>query len=314
MTTALARSDAPSAPAAEIIYPAQPQPLAHPQQAADDHELINLWLYGRPAQTVRAYRRDVAALMAWSGRGVRAWTLGDLQGFAEHISTGRSPSSVARTMSAIKSLLTQAHRLGYVAINVGAALILPKLENRRGERIVSEAAIHRLFALAPDGRDGLILRLFYYAGLRCDELARLRWRHVQQGAGGCLQLQVLGKGRKTRYVLLGGDLTAALHAWQAAHDTPPSPDEPLFRAERGRNTGGALSTSQLWRIVKQAAVAAGLPADFSPHWLRHAHASHALDRGAPISLVQQTLGHASVQTTGKYLHARPDDSSGRYLA
>ncbi|MBU4356156.1 MAG: tyrosine-type recombinase/integrase, partial [Proteobacteria bacterium] len=62
-----------------------------------------------------------------------------------------------------------------------------------------------------------------------------------------------------------------------------------------------------------AAIRAGIEGAVSPHWLRHAHASHALDRGAPIHLVQATLGHASVATTGKYLHARPDDSSARYL-
>jgi len=66
--------------------------------------------------------------------------------------------------------------------------------------------------------------------------------------------------------------------------------------------------------VRKAARDAGILADVSPHFLRHAHASHALDRGAPIHLVQATLGHASVATTGKYLHARPTESSGKYLA
>ncbi len=74
-----------------------------------------------------------------------------------------------------------------------------------------------------------------------------------------------------------------------------------------------LDRAQALRIVKAAAKRAGLPPDVSPHWLRHAHASHALDRGAPISLVQATLGHASVTTTGKYLHARPEESSARYV-
>ena len=65
--------------------------------------------------------------------------------------------------------------------------------------------------------------------------------------------------------------------------------------------------------MKAAAEHAGLPASVSAHWLRHAHASHSLERGAPIHLVQATLGHASVATTGRYLHARPSDSSARYL-
>jgi len=65
--------------------------------------------------------------------------------------------------------------------------------------------------------------------------------------------------------------------------------------------------------VKAAAERAGLPASVSAHWLRHAHASHSLERGAPIHFVQATLGHSSVATTGRYLHARPSDSSARYL-
>jgi site-specific recombinase XerD len=77
---------------------------------------------------------------------------------------------------------------------------------------------------------------------------------------------------------------------------------------------GHLDPSQVHRVVKAAAARAGLPAEVSAHWLRHAHASHALGRGAPTHLVQATLGHASVATTGRYLHARPSDSSGRYLA
>ena len=78
--------------------------------------------------------------------------------------------------------------------------------------------------------------------------------------------------------------------------------------------GGALDARQVRRIVAAAARRAGVEGNVSPHWLRHAHASHALDRGAAIHLVQATLGHSSVATTGKYLHARPSESSSKYLA
>ena len=68
------------------------------------------------------------------------------------------------------------------------------------------------------------------------------------------------------------------------------------------------------RIVREASQRAGIPANVSTHWLRHAHASHALDRGAPIHLVQATLGHRSVATTSRYLHARPGESSAGYVS
>jgi integrase/recombinase XerD len=88
------------------------------------------------------------------------------------------------------------------------------------------------------------------------------------------------------------------------------PDAPVFRSRKG---GGPLDAAQVHRIVKAAPSRAGLSPAVSAHWLRHAHVSHALDRGAPAHLVQATVGHASLQTTSQYAHARPTDSSSRYL-
>jgi integrase/recombinase XerD len=88
-------------------------------------------------------------------------------------------------------------------------------------------------------------------------------------------------------------------------------NEPVFSS---RKLGGHLDRSQVLRVVQAAARRAGVAGKVSPHWMRHAHASHALDRGAPIHLVQATLGHSSVATTGRYLHARPTESSSKYLA
>ena len=87
------------------------------------------------------------------------------------------------------------------------------------------------------------------------------------------------------------------------------PDAPVFRSAKG----GHLDPSQIHRVVKAAAKRAGISCALSAHWLRHAHASHALDRKVEIHLVQQTLGHANIATTGRYLHARPNDSSARHL-
>jgi Phage integrase family len=109
-------------------------------------------------------------------------------------------------------------------------------------------------------------------------------------------------------VLLPASVWADLQALGPTGDT--APDAPVFRSREG----GHLTARQAQRLVDAAARRAGLRAGVSPHWLRHAHATHALERGAPIHIVQATLGHASVATTGRYLHARPTDSSARYLA
>lgn len=231
MSTDLARADA-DAPAVEVLYPVQEDQAGAtlmPAQASSDEEMVTLWLHGRPAATVKAYRRDVAALLAYTGATLQTLTLGQLQRFAEALGD-RAPRSQARTLSAIKSLLSRAHMLGYVRYNVGAALVLPKIEDTRGERIVSEGAIHRLLALTPEGRDGLIVRLFYYAGIRCNELARLCWRNVQRDGQGRAVLAVHGKGSKTRYVLLGSEIAALLDGWHAAAGDDAQPDAPIFRA------------------------------------------------------------------------------------
>jgi integrase/recombinase XerD len=119
---------------------------------------------------------------------------------------------------------------------------------------------------------------------------------------------VYGKGGKTRAVLLPASVWTDLLSLKA---DGAGTDEPVFPS---RTRGGFLTPTQVRRLVYRAARDAGLEARPSPHWLRHAHATHALERGAPIHLVQATLGHASVATTGRYLHARPTDSSARYLA
>jgi site-specific recombinase XerD len=149
--------------------------------------------------------------------------------------------------------------------------------------------------------------LTYAGGLRVSELVALRWRDLQpRGDSG--QLAVFGKGGKTRYVLLPASVWADLQALGTGDDT--TPDVPVFRSRKGSH----LTARQTQRLVDAAAKRAALRAGVSPHWLRHAHATHALERGAPIHIVQATLGHASVATTGRYLHARPTDSSACYLA
>lgn len=91
-------------------------------------------------------------------------------------------------------------------------------------------------------------------------------------------------------------------------------DEPVFSSRQKDAKGKGLDPSWVYRIVQKAAKRAGITKKVSPHWLRHAHASHSLERGAPIHLLKETLGHASVATTSKYLHARPDTSSSLYLS
>lgn len=274
------------------------------QQDGSDAQLVALWLHGRSVHTQRAYRGDVGRFVSFVGKPLQAVTLGDLQAFADSLGE-LAPASRARALSAVKSLLSFGHRLGYLPFDVGRALRLPKLKNALAERILTEEEVQRMLALETDARNHALLRLLYGGGLRVSEICGLAWRDVQpRGEAG--QVVAFGKGDKTRVVLLSLPTWAALSALRNG----AGPDQPVFRSRKG----GHLDPSQVDRIVRAAAIRAGIAGNVSAHWLRHAHASHALDRGAPIHLVQATLGHASVATTGRYLHARPTDSSGRYLA
>lgn len=272
-----------------------------------DRRLLDLWLHGRPAATQRAYRADAEAFLAFAGKDLRAVTLGDLQAYADQLAAqDQAPASQARRLAAIKSLFAFAHRVGYLPFDVGRPLRLPPRKQTLAERILPEADVQRLLALESHPRNRVLLRLLYAAGVRVSELCALRWADVQPREGGAGQITVYGKGAKTRAVLLSAATWRELAALRG--DAPPT--APVFRSRKG---GGPLRAPQVWRIVHAAAERAGIAANVSPHWLRHAHASHALDRGAPVHLVSSTLGHADLRTTSAYTHARPGDSSARYL-
>jgi integrase/recombinase XerD len=230
-------------------------------------------------------------------------TLGDLQAWI-HTLDGMAPASRARKIVAAKSLLGFGHRIGYLPFNVGAPVRVPPIKNVLAERILDEADVIRLIALEPNPRNHALLRLGYLADLRISELCGLRWRDTKRrGTGG--QITVFGKGGKTRIVLLPASMWRELVALRGEAGN----DDPVFKSR----TGDALDPSQVHRIVKAAAARAGLPEAVSAHYLRHAHVSHALDRGAPAHLVQATVGHSDLRTTSRYAHARPNESSATYL-
>ena len=151
--------------------------------------------------------------------------------------------------------------------------------------------------------------LLYASGMRISELCGLSWRDLQP-AGDTGQVTVFGKGGQTRAIRLPCSVWRQLVSLKPADAAPP---DPVFLSGKPPGTRRLQPRTAL-RIVRAASKRANLDEPVSPHWLRHAHASHALDRGAPIHLVQATLGHANINTTSLYLHARPQDSSSRFLS
>ena len=292
------------------MYPLQvvaPSGLGPAQDGSQDSRLVELWLVTKASRhTRRAYAADAARFLRFVQKPLCRVTLADFQAWAAALGQGSlKPASRNRSLTAIKSLLSFAQATGYLPFNVGAAVKLLPDRDSLAQRILDEGEVARLIEAAPAGRNRVLLKLLYATGARVSELCGLKWGDAMPRAEGG-QLTLFGKGGKTRTVLLKPglwDLLLSIRARSTAAD-------PVFP---GRKAGTALDPSQVRRIVYAAAHRAGLGRKISPHWMRHAHASHALDRKAPIHLVQATLGHASVSTTGRYLHARPTDSSSFYL-
>jgi site-specific recombinase XerD len=274
------------------------------RQADNDVQVIAMWLHDKARHTQKAYANDIKKFLDFIGKSLNAITIGDIQSFMDSLAD-YSPASKARMAASIKSLFSFAKRIGYLPFDVASPIKVLKVKNTLNERILCEEDIQRMIILEEKPRDRALLRLLYIAGLRISEACNLKWHDIQPANNEGAYLNVFGKGDKTRSILV--DQKTYNELLDLKGET--GPDDPVFVSQKGN----ALSVPQAWRIVKRAAKRAKIDAPVSPHWFRHAHASHALDRGAPIHLVQATLGHASVATTGRYLHARPNDSSSLYL-
>lgn len=263
---------------------------------SSDEQLIAMWLHGRPASTQATYSRIVKSFQSFTAKPLQQITLEDLQRYASSLE-GLKDSSRRSKLNAIKSLFSFAAKLQYVRFNVAAALRLPKAQTTLAGRILNKEQVLKLLD-AESGRDRAFLRFVYSTGVRVSEACGVRWDDFQQRGNRSVQVCINGKGGKQRVVIVPEQVWAELRQLQAN------------RADTDAVFGFNRVTAH--RIVKAAAVRAGLP-KVSAHWLRHCHAVHSLENGAPIHLVRDTLGHSSVATTNFYLESNPQDSSSKYL-
>lgn len=272
--------------------------------AETTEQMISLWLYGKSPNTAKAYRRDINELIAFSGgHGPEKWTVNTLQDFATaQRNRGLKPASVNRKLLAAKSLLSYAQRLGLLQVNAGAAVPVERLKNEGSDRIITESKVLEMIYTAPTPLERAILRLLYGTGLRSEELRHLKWSDATD-RDGAVQLTIFGKGGKTRHILIKPEL------WAEMEIATGRSGAYVFSTA----TGKPWDASRLVKLLKKAGERVGLEG-VTPHWFRHSHASHSLDRGCPIHTLQASLGHSSIETTQRYLHSRPSDSSGLHLA
>lgn len=287
------------------------------QTAADDFAEYALLVLGRSEHTVRGYRADLAQLAGFADT-FADFTLDQLRAWlAQAVREGKAKSTLARRTAAARAFSTWAYKQGYLAEDVAARLVTPKvnrplptvLRPDTAEAVVAErAAEHSVeheegTAAGPEAlRDLAMLELLYATGMRVGELTGLDVADVDLSRG---LAKVTGKGDKQRVVPFGAPAAAALGEWLEA-----GRPQLVGNASRAEGTGGALfvgsrgkriNQRQVRRVVERAARAAGA-AGVSPHSLRHSAATHLLEGGADLRVVQELLGHSSMQTTQIYTH------------
>jgi integrase/recombinase XerD len=276
-----------------------------PTQADTDQQLIMLWLHGKSIHTQRYYQSDIQHFFDFTNKSLMQTILKDLQDFADYLNTKElADSSIRRILSSVKSLFAFSLKLGYLPFDTSRPLILPNPKDTLAERILSADEVHRIINNENIPRNKLILKTLFITGIRVSELCSLIWKDLQDRSEGG-QMTVYGKGSKTRTLLIPEPLWTELKEYQGNNSAESS----IFR---GRKNSQKLHPTTILRIVKRASKRAGIRKAVSPHWFRHSHASIASEK-APLHVIQQSLGHESIQTTARYLHVKPNDCSSKYL-
>ncbi|MFI5261324.1 MAG: tyrosine-type recombinase/integrase [Candidatus Limnocylindrales bacterium] len=279
--------------------------------------------------TRRAYATAVTQYLAWlgprpDGDWQRPGRLVLRAYLAELDERGLARSSVGARISALRAFYRHARRAGWVAGDPWAAVSTPR-RPRRLPAVLEVGQVERLLDAIPRPvpagsiaaalalRDRALVETMYAAGLRIGEVVAVGVADLDLGRG---EVRVLGKGRKERVGLLGAPARDALAAYLAdgrprlTRRLPAADSGQLFLNVDGGPLGPRGLRYRLARLVRQA----GLPAGVTPHTLRHSFASHLLDGGADLRVVQELLGHASLATTQIYTHVAPARLRSAYRA
>jgi integrase/recombinase XerD len=266
-----------------------------------------LWLErGLSENTLTAYRSDLLGLSQWlQGQEVELLRAGraDLLGYLQQrVEQGAKPRSSARLLSSIRRFYRFLVRERLLSEDPSARIDAPKL-GRSLPKSLTEEEVEALLAAPDPGnllgmRDRAMLEVLYASGLRVSELVGLTLSqlNLQQGL-----VKVIGKGNKERLVPLGEEALGWVERYlREARGLllGASQSDVLFPSRRG----SAMTRQAFWQLIKRYALQAGISKPLSPHTLRHAFATHLLNHGADLRVVQLLLGHSSLSTTQIYTH------------
>lgn len=255
---------------------------------------------GVSPHTLRAYRKDLEAFSIHIKSKVEDIELNDIRGFvAEEISSGHKKTTAGRRLAAVRSFLKFLYREGYIKSNPAKLVPTPKLP----KMLPKFLSVDDVFSLVekPEGigflpaRDRAILELLYSSGLRVSELSGLNADDINTREG---LVKVKGKGKKERIVPVGTKAIEAIKTYIVERVLLRKKDNAFFLNKNGTR----LTDRSIRRIVVKYAKAIGVNSRIGPHTLRHTFASHLLQGGADLRVIQELLGHLSLSTTQKYTH------------
>ena len=280
--------------------------------ALDSQPLIDgfcdtLWLEdGLAKNTLEAYRRDLSLFAAWleaeAGKPLDAAGADDLNAYFAARHAESRATSANRRLAVLRRYYQMALRQKRIAVDPCLRMRSAR-QPSRFPKTLSEAQVEALLA-APDVstplglRDRTMLELMYASGLRVSELVLLKSMEVGMNEG---VLRITGKGDKTRLVPFGDEARGWIERYLAQARgviLNGQTDDALFVTGRG----GAMTRQMFWILIKKHALKADIQAPLSPHTLRHAFATHLLNHGADLRVVQLLLGHADISTTQIYTH------------
>jgi integrase/recombinase XerD len=261
---------------------------------------------GLTLNTVQAYQRDVSAFFSFLKNAgiptIDSVKEGHLIHFLSTLKNHYASSSIARNLIAIKVLCRFLKRENTIQTNFALYLETPKIWQLIPE-VLSSAEMDKQGV-----RDKAIIEVLYGSGLRVSELCTLKIYDVDDA-----YVKVMGKGRKERTVPIGRKAIEAidqyLHLYRSQSDSEKVQE--LFVTSRG----SPLDRIAVWKMIKAYAKAAGIVKNVSPHTLRHSFATHLLDNGADLRVIQEMLGHASISSTDRYTHistAQLQESFGKF--
>lgn len=279
---------------------------AVPEVLAEFDEYLALQR-GRSEHTRRAYRGDLSAFFEFTGGGLETVTLPTLRSWlAGQAAAGAARTTLGRRTSTVKTFCSWAARRGLLPDDAAARLQVPKAHRTLPAVLRRDQAIDAMEAMNSAAREGdplalrdrLIVEMLYATGIRVSELCGLDIDDIDISRR---VLQVLGKGNKQRTVPFGEPAQVALTAWLtegrpalATADSGPA----LLLGARGKR----LDPRQARTVVHQTVSAVDGAPDIGPHGLRHSAATHLLEGGADLRIVQELLGHTSLATTQLYTH------------